>query len=813
MTIKGSKRNDSMRTFRSFIRSLFLLSSISEVSASLSLNKPFQSEFKRLPQSPCVSLFTRNGRIGCGTYSHDTMTGTLLHWSTLTAATGADYYTNLEPTLPSFIAVLEEDEFTSENVAQLMYMNTNSKLLQGVLVLNSTFTSSDSSASSYANSAPVSPRGQNTPSYQLTPGYDYEWNANGDGLLLQDMYGIPSGYVNDVETGEYMSQIAKEQSEFLLASSSSSSSSSEDSKSSGGGIFSGKNLDIPPILAEFDLYMGPEEVDTPTCLSWTNNDGEWAPKCLPLGGNSVWAKAGSPSAAKDNNGDDDNNAEESIILIATNLDSTSMFHDLAPGANTAASNILTVLMAAKLLGESVDDDTLDNLNKKIAFAFFQGEQYGYMGSRSFLRDVAGFECDDGLTVPTVSNKKDDENYTKMSCLNPLRHDLAFSNLGSIDSMIAVDQVGLLSDENTFYVHDSNTGDGLSDMLLAMTSDDWTVSEGSAGSIPPTPLSSLQKISEGGAGGVVLSGYDATFVDNAFYLSHLDSNVNVNINLESIAKAATFVARTALASAYDENKGYYDDAVEYAQGVIAELESDDETLLDLSNCLLTDGKCDTLVTFSSKERLNSREETGLDVGIGQQLGTPPNYYVSIFDGRNGQAYAFVGGKTYGSYTDEDVEYGKDSRDAVLIRPNVLEMGIHGLLNDFLGRGSNGDDELSACKSSSDCTDVSYCSSSGDSAVCSGNNVCVCSRSHYHIALDEAIAPAQNNYTGYFTISEDDEGVSPIYSEPYWDSNIGVRVYRDGAGNGGWALGAGIVLAGAWVVSTIFMKNTLRKQKLY
>lgn len=737
------------------------------------------------------------------------MTGTLLHWSTLTSSTA--YYKDLEQDLPSFVAVVDELDYTADVVSEIMAMNVNNKLVQGILIVNSTMISSDAT---YANSAPTSPRGENTPSYQLTPDYDYEWNTNGDGLMMEDLYGIPSGYVNDVEIGNYILQSAKDQSELLLSSSSSNGSTSASTSSSG--IFSKNHFPAPPILAEFDLYMGPETMDTATCLSWIDNDDVWRPKCLPLGGNSVWAQAGSPPTATANNNDDggNNNAKDSIVLVATNIDSTSMFHDMVPAANTAASNILTLLMAAKLIGDAVNDEILDGFNKKIVFAFFQGEQYGYMGSRSFLRDVAypGFECDSD-PVPTVAKKEDDENYHRRSCLSPLRYDLAFSNLGNIDSMIAVDQIGVLNENQTFYVHDTGNNDGLSDIFQSMSSDDWTINEGSAGSIPPSPLSSLVSLSEGGVGGVVLSGYDDAFVNDAYYLSHLDSKDSNNINLDSIAKAATLVAQAAVAHAYNGNNGYYNDAVEYAQGLIADLDPENENLLDLANCLFENGKCATLKTYSNMERLNSRDEKDLDVGIGQSLGTPPNYYVSVYDGRNGQAYAYIDGDTYGSYNGETA-YGKNSNDAVLVRPNVLEMAIHGLLNDFLGRGSNSDDQgFTSCKSLSDCSSVSYCSSDGDSAVCSGSNVCVCSRSHFHMALDEAITPAQNNSTGKFVISDSDEGISASYSEPYWSSSIGVHVYRDGGNNGGWAFGAGTILAAAWGGATIYLKNMLKKEKLY
>ena len=75
------------------------------------------------------------------------------------------------------------------------------------------------------------------------------------------------------------------------------------------------------------------------------------------------------------------------VLVATSIDSTSMFHDLSPGATNAASNALALLAAAHLVGSTIGDASLDALHGRIAFAFFQGESCGYLGSRRFLRDV------------------------------------------------------------------------------------------------------------------------------------------------------------------------------------------------------------------------------------------------------------------------------------------------------------------------------------------------------------------------------------------------------------------------------------------
>ena len=124
----------------------------------------------------------------------------------------------------------------------------------------------------------------------------------------------------------------------------------------------------PSIVSEFNYYMGPDEVDAKKCLGWKDADGEWSPRCAPLGGNSVWSVAGYPLALgyggeSDNVNDnedggqhDANNNNRPVILLATTIDSTSMFHHLSPGVNNATSNTLTLLLAAKLVGSFVKDD-------------------------------------------------------------------------------------------------------------------------------------------------------------------------------------------------------------------------------------------------------------------------------------------------------------------------------------------------------------------------------------------------------------------------------------------------------------------------
>jgi nicastrin len=889
------------------------------------LNEPFRgSTFESLPHLPCVTLYHRDGRSGCGTHGRDVQTGRLLHWTSVVAAgatggggggdvddggggggRGGDGAASTMP-IPPYVAVMEEGSYVAENVARLVYFSSTLSAgghyggaeeggpLRGVLVLASS-SSSSSSSSSFSSPEPLAPQGEGTPSSSLSVGSSHGWNSNGgggDGLANDDMYGLPTAYVRDPGIASYLASAARAQSDALstaagedggdIASSASSSSGSSSSASSS----SAPPLSASPypsILAEFNYYMGPGgEVDPATggavydsrrCLGWRDSGGDWTPRCAPLGGNSVWAAAGSPIPPDAGDGDGGGGGaagggdDRPTVLVATSIDSTSMFHDLSPGAGNAASNALALLMAADLLGSSVGDGALDALHGRIVFAFFQGESYGYLGSRRFLRDVgvaggAGFECSSGGIVPSVRKRKDSA-ATARACLHPLRADLTFANLGGVRGMIAVDQVGNLGGTKDAYVQGGDATDGgggyagfLSSVMVELSG-----SGGDAGGyaarassvgrqddgtypLPPTPLSSLVKVSSNAVGGVVLTGYDDAFVAGSMYHSHLDSTAASGgaqeIDRDAIAYAATLLARTAVAAAYqDADIGVdYATAAAYALELLPDpVDPSSETFVDLYECLFEDGNRETLLAYGGVERANDAARTGTDLGMGVPLGTPPNYYVGIYDSSNGQAFVRAGGRYYGSMipggtTGDDgapVEgYGEDPADAFLVRPSLLEMSIFGMLNDFLGRGSfasssssggEGADAaaptLKTCKGGDDCSSVAYCDP-GPSGLavptCAGGR-CVCgSRSHYHPALDEALSAAAK--LGRFEIAGDDEGVSALYAEPYWSNYVGVRIYNDaGTGPGAYAASIGAAFALACVVFIWKLKKTLVKEKVY
>lgn len=711
-----------------------------------SINTPFTQSFSQLQHAACVSLFTRNGRFGCGTSDRSVDVGKISY-----------YKNNAESADDPVVIVVEEFAWTADTLTALTdrYATT----LAGILVLNSTNVKEDQETNGFPSPDSLYPQGYGTPSANLNYGnYQYKWNAYGEDLFTLDLHGIPIAYIPDVQVSDSLREESKTNS-----------------------------ADTHSIVAEFNYYMGPSEMNSLDCLSWKDSDGgQWAPKCLPLAGTSVWANT-------------ETNSQNPVFLVAAGMDSTSFFHEATPGANTAATNILVILMAAKLVG-AIEDKSAFQTN--IVFALFQAETYGFAGSRSFLRDVAypGFQCqsDPVQTAPAKEN-------SEMGCLNPLRQSLRFADLGEISGMLAVDQVGHSVSSDMLYVHADEENDEyggyIANWLKASGTSQVTVSSSSAADngngypYPPSPLTSLLNLSGGGVGGAVLTGFDNVFTSKIPYHSHLD--IADNINLNTVAAAATLVARAAVAAA---NGGDTDSAM----NLIPVLSSSDESFQELVNCFLYDGSCKLIHKYSNTEITNGRAQTGLSLQPGPGMEIPPNYYVGVYNDFYGQPFVQVGNAQYGGYDGED--FGKKKSDAIALRPRQMEAAIRGLLNEYLGQQ---DGDQKSCSSSSNC-DMDC---NGAQATCTGGGTCVCERAHYHVALDEALLPETNKPSGFFSLNQNEEGTSPIYTEPFWGSDVGVRVYRkSGIIPGIVTLAAGVGVLSASFFGAVALKMGLKKEKL-
>ena len=750
-----------------------------QVFADEGLDKPFTSSFARLEHAACTSLFYRNGRLGCGTEDTSLQVGQL------------KYFDGSLPDMNKpYVAVMDEEMLTADSINTLV--SARGGYLQGILVLNSTSEEDEGKNNQYYSPDSQYPRGYGTPSANLNYGTNaYAWNPKGQGLFEIDMHGIPMAYVIDSDVSKSLREEAQSVSEAA-----------------------GDN-----IVAEFNYYMGPDKMNSAECLAWKDvATGQWNPKCLPIGGTSVWATPGSPPSY--GNSDDSNANNRPVVVLAAGMDSTSMFHDISPGANTAASNILTVVMAARLIGKYVSDSTLDSLPNRIVLALFEAEQYGFVGSRSFFKDVAypGFECKSSIvrSVSRLGDKSD------LACINPVRPSMKFTGLGQIKGMLSVDQLGYLLGDGIMYVHADNNNDMygafLANILKRSGTNNFSVTSASVSNnnnaypLPPSPLTSLLHLSEGAVGGAVLSGYDYAFTNKVPYHSHRDSADYFSVNLKSIAAAATIAARSILAAAYDNGSYDYATSATYAKNLIGEMSYDDADLVALANCLFHNGQCDLIQKYSSVDAANERIRFGRNMGSPNPMSKASNFYAGVYHRYYGQPVVAVGDQLYGAYNGKD--YGNKDSDAIHILPEALESAIHGLFNDYLGRGSNSNGAFTSCKTISDCGNVDYCSAEGDRATCTGGGVCVCERASYHVALDEALLPAENKPAGYFVLNGNDEGISAMYTEPNWSNDVGVRVYRDAGWLPGFlSLAAGVAVGSASIFAAFVLRVGLKKEKLY
>jgi nicastrin len=760
-----------------------------------SINSPFTHQsFSKLEHAPCVSLFTRNGRVGCGTASRSVELGKLVYYKNAAAAAANDQPTS------TIVIVVEDYAWTAETITTMQ----NIAELAGILVLNSTSVNDEDQDGNNNAIMPSpdarTPQGYGTASASLNYGNtQYAWNAYGEGLLELNLHGIPVAYVSNVNVADSIRDESKKN----------------------------DNVRRHEIVAEFNYYMGPAEINSFDCLGWKNAvGGEWAPTCLPLAGTSVWASLVPEDSSS-------SNSKLPVLLVAAGMDATSYFHDKSPGANTAASNILTILMAAKLVGQycNIDDGGCRaKVQTNIVFALFQAETYGFVGSRTFLRDVAypGFTCQSGDPVKTNPAKVDGDP-SEDACLNPLRQSLRFANLGQISGMLAVDQVGHSVSSDMLYAHTeqdnndgNNYGSNLATLLKAAQTDLVSVSSSSTADngngypYPPSPLTSLLNLSGGTVGGCVLTGFDNVYTSKIPYHSHLD--VAANINLDTIAAAATIVARTAVAAAVGGDS-------DYAVNLIPALASDDSHFQQLVHCFLYDGSCKLIRKYSTVEIANAKARTGMtNLQQGPGMETPPNYYVGVYNDYYGQPFVQVGDKQYGAY--DGAEYGKKKTDAIALRPRQMEAAIRGLLNDYLGQYDDTNDDVTknnknTCSSAADCDGLNLCNSAAP-VTCTGGGRCVCERAHYHVALDEALRPEVNKPPGFFSANNDDNNDNnqqqnadtPVYTEPFWSSTVGVRVYRkSGPIPGILTMVTGVAVAAISYFGAVVLKMGLKKEKLF
>mmetsp|Transcript_12675 Transcript_12675/g.18987 ORF Transcript_12675/g.18987 Transcript_12675/m.18987 type:complete len:655 (+) Transcript_12675:27-1991(+) len=272
--------------------------------------------------------------------------------------------------------------------------------------------------------------------------------------------------------------------------------------------------------------------------------------CLPVGGYSVFATMNQINTTSEH--------QKDIVLALAMADSSSFFHDEAPGASSYQSSVTTLLGAIAALSKlnHTEDSTcpdVTQLNKQIMVAFLEGEQFGYVGSRRLAKDLASnFHC---------LHKSNRYSYEGL-CLQPYKLNDVFTkiNLTDISQIIEIGQVGNIKND-TLFMHQARLReiDRFSTAELSEKFKEYAENSpklelnvhNASDSLPGLPPSSIvsfleEQDSETSVAAIHLSDHDTTF-NNPYYLSRYDRNLTAE-SRKKLCAASKAVARVLYAAA-------------------------------------------------------------------------------------------------------------------------------------------------------------------------------------------------------------------------------------------------------------------------
>ena len=554
---------------------------------------------------------------------------------------------------------------------------------------------------------------------------------------------------------------------------------------------------LPVYKAKLSWFMGPEAADVRVCLQWRTLTNTHDPKCIPVGGESVWSMITPPGAAE----------PARVVMATAQMDARSLFYSLAPGANTAASGAVALLGAARALKGKVTTG-MDG----IAFALFQGEAWNAIGSTTFVDDVLNFKCE----TPAKDRNGAD------ICLKPAMGSLAFRNLKTtLKEVVAVDQVG--KKDSSLYLHCATQPCASKAVVSGVTP-----ATGTKG-LPTTTATAFEAM--GGVNRYVLGGYDTDFAgQNPYFSGHLDQVAAVST--AAITNASTKLAQTLWSLAGGPS------------GKLKEIAANATVIAELFECVTQNWACPLWQEFAKplqkameqqasepgwtntfpprpSPQINGKERkppaTSLDLytgtvwgssafGSGQSLGTRLPYIFKYCSSRKNETSCTLGG-TNGCLWDVNptdatknacvrsgtLNYMSKSSswnsalDAVAVWPNLYELSAFGFFADTagaaLGTAQNG--------------------------------------TYYHTAVSRALIQPQYESGGGsaqkgtqfdVNVSASKKNLNLLFAEPFWQPPS-TTVYADaGDGVAYAALAVGLVIAAAGFFCAKRTSQFLTKEKL-
>lgn len=240
-------------------------------------------------------------------------------------------------------------------------------------------------------------------------------------------------------------------------------------------------------------------------------------------------------------------SNRSVVVVGARLDTFSMFDGLSPGADSAVSGFVTLLIAAQMLNQLKVSQQPQFVQNNVLFALFNGEAFDYIGSSRIVYDMEKGRF-------PLANK------LSLAKMQP-----ASLALHHISHFVELSQVAPLGDEDsTVYLHTDPVSAGTAEVnqtVKELVDEIKTAASTESLQLPvktspadqPLPPSSVQRFlkKDKGIAAVVITNHDQKF-RNRYYNSFLDNWENLNAtggSLEQVAEHLTKLAATVATAVF------------------------------------------------------------------------------------------------------------------------------------------------------------------------------------------------------------------------------------------------------------------------
>ena len=350
-------------------------------------------------------------------------------------------------------------------------------------------------------------------------------------------------------------------------------------------------------VARLDPYVGPQDMNASKCYELK--------RCREMGGYSLWATVGKTD-------------DRGKVFAVTQIDAVSMDMGKAVGANAGASGMIALMAAAATFNRSVEAKTY---KRQIAFGFFDGESFGRMGSRRFVRDLAQWSCNNSTMGPHGYNICTDtfgkDGSTRAA---PFWYWIpeTFSKLNRTEYVLAVDHVGhRAKNQSGMFVHGTggaaalaSSNFGVNGMSLSKgIAPPFSSSSSSSSSLPP-PSSSFP------------SSAAATFPPSAAD-SFLKGTHGMKITDNKIDVFPNGVQHTAVLTGFQTNLQEVNPMYQTAHDDVTELNVGD--LVKISTTIAR-----SLYAMATVESLNDKEAVKAAVASATHLTVDPHLIASLIN---------------------------------------------------------------------------------------------------------------------------------------------------------------------------------------